>query len=334
MLRIKKILLIIPLSLLSFTQFIDARETLVEARTAMQRETLSGFTRARTRLVLSAEASGKVVQVNADVGDAIQADEPFACLDPTFIDLEIRANQAEMESLQVDVSHFRKQVRRFNQLLKQNSSSQSQLDDAQHSLDKTLIQLTNLKIQADILQERKRRLCVLAPEGWLVVMRHVEEGQWVNAGEPVVELGDYSRLLVPFALTAEEYRVLEAKSGSLTLRFPSQGHQVAARIERVSPAFDEASRKIFIELQLVGNDIQPRGGLRAELDLDIPIRSGAVLLPERALTQEYEEHWLTRPNGDRVSVVFLGRSRLLDDDWVRVISPQVKAGDQFQLTQE
>jgi len=175
----------------------------VVAQAAMQRETFSGFTRERTRLVLSAEASGRVLQVNADVGDVLSADQSFACLDPTFLDLEMRTNQAEIAGLQVDVRHFRKQVKRFSQLLQQHSSSESQLDDAQHNLDKTLSQLAALKIQSEILQERRRRLCVTAPHGWVVIKRHLEAGQWINAGEPVVEVGDFSRLLVPFALSSE-----------------------------------------------------------------------------------------------------------------------------------
>lgn len=329
------IVVILPvlLSLLFDAETVQAQDWVV-ARTALQRETLSGFTRERTRLVLSSEASGKVRQVKADVGDVIPADEPFACLDPTFIDLEIRANQAEMVGLQVDVRHFRKQVKRFSRLLQQSSSSESQLDDAQHSLDKAKSQLASLKIQGETLQERKERLCVTAPQGWIVIKRHVEAGQWINTGEPMVAVGDFSRLLVPFALSAGEFQALEAQADALTLRLPEQNLQVIARIERISPAFDEASHKIYVDLEIERGDIPPRGGLRAELELDIPLRSGAVLLPAKALTQRYEEHWLTRPDGNQVSVVYLGRSRVMDGDWVRVISPQVKPGDQFQLTRD
>ncbi len=306
----------------------------VAAEAAIQRETFSGFTRERTRLVLSSEASGRVQRVNADVGDVISGDEPFACLDPTFLDLEIRANQAEIASLQVDVRHFRKQVKRFSQLLKKNSSSESQLDDAQHNLDKTLSQLAALKIQGETLQERSRRLCVTAPKGWVVIKRHIEVGQWINAGEAVVEVGDFSRLLVPFAFSSEEFKALRAQADELTLRLNELNHQAIAKIERISPAFDAASRKIYVELEIPGTDIPARGGLRAELELDIPLNSGAVLLPAKALTQRFEEHWLTRVNGDKVSVVYLGQSRVKDGDWVRVSSPQVKPGDKFLLPEE
>ncbi len=306
----------------------------VVAKAASQRETLSGFTRERTRLVLSAETSGRVLQVNADVGDEVPAGEPLACLDPTFLDLEIRANQAEIASLQVDIRHFRKQVKRFSQLLKQNSSSESQLDDAQHNLDKTLSQLASLKIQAETLQERSRRLCVTAPQGWIVIERRLEAGQWVNTGEALFVVGDFSRLLVPFALNSEEFKALQAQADSLTLRFTDLNHQAIAKIERISPAFDETSRKTYVELEIPGTDIPSRGGLRAELVLDIPLNSGAVLLPAKALTQRYEEHWLTRANGDQVNVVYLGESRIEDEDWVKVISPQVKPGDRFLLPEE
>ncbi|MEN8180244.1 MAG: efflux RND transporter periplasmic adaptor subunit [Pseudomonadota bacterium] len=326
-------LLTFVLGIMLVAQHSHARE-LVVAQAATQRETLSGFTRARTHLVLSSEASGKVLRVNADVGDVIPADGPFACLDPTYIDLEIRANQTEMASLRVDARHFSKQVKRFNQLLKQNSSSESQLDDAQHNLDKALSQLSSLKIQDEILQERKRRSCVVAPEGWRVVRRHVEVGQWINTGEPMVEVGDFSRLLVPFALSSDEFQALEARTDTLTLRLPEQNLQVAARIERVSPAFDEASRKIYVELEIADGEIQPRGGLRAELGLDIPLRSGAVLLPASALAERYEERWLTRPDGGQISVVYLGSSKVMGSEWVRVTSPEVEPGDRFQLTEE
>jgi RND family efflux transporter MFP subunit len=309
----------------------EKKNEVAVARAAVQQETLTGFTRARTQLTLSAEASGKVVEVNGDVGDVIEGDRPFACLDPTFADLEIRANQAEIASLRVDAQHFRKQVRRFSRLLKQNSSSESQLDDAQHSLDKAYSQIEALKVQAETLQERRKRLCVTAPAGWRVIERRVEPGQWVNTGQPLVELGDFSRLLIPFALTLDEYRALLAREQGLTLRLSELNLQVAANIEKISPAFDQASRKIQVELQIADGLTQPRGGLRAELDLQIPLHSGAVLLPSAALQQGYEEHWLTRANGERINVVYLGRVSTADGDWVRITSSQVKPGDRFLI---
>jgi RND family efflux transporter MFP subunit len=316
---------------------LEAQETeqgTVVARVPLQREILYGLTRARTRLVLSAEATGKIIQVNGDMGDVIAPDQPFACLDPSAVDLEIRANQAEIASLKVDVRHFRKQVERFTQLLRKNSSTESQLEATQHDLDKSLSQIQSLQIEAETLQERKQHLCVTAPAGWRVVRRHVEVGQWINTGEPVVEVGDFTRLLVPFALSLDEFQALQDREESLTLRLPGQSQQVSARIERVSPALDAASGKIYVELGIDDSGLQSRGALQVELELDIPSRTGAVLVPTKAITERNDELWLLRPGGEEVRVVYLGRATGLDGDWVRVISSKVKPGDRFLLTPE
>jgi RND family efflux transporter MFP subunit len=310
-------------------------DSLVEARVAVQTETQSGFTRAHTRLTLSAEESGRIETVNGDVGDRLEKEKPFACLDSTYLDLELRTNQAEQQALEVDKAYYRKEVVRYSKLVKKNSSSESQLDTAQRNLDKTRSQLKSLSIAAQILQERKSRLCVSAPQGWQIIKRYVEPGQWVNAGEPVVEVGDYSRLVVPFALSGPEYQALLAQQESgLSVTLPDHELTIPAQLIRLSPAFDERSRKIHFELQLEEGLPLYRGGLRVELSLKIPTRSGAVLVPQQALQQRYEQYWMRRPDGTEIAVVYMGRTNDAGSDWVRVTSPQVKPGDQFQMISE
>ncbi|MEW8008678.1 MAG: efflux RND transporter periplasmic adaptor subunit [Candidatus Thiodiazotropha endolucinida] len=312
-----------------------AAENLVQVKAAVQREIQSGFTRAHSKLTLSAEQAGRITSVNADIGDRIEEGVPFACLDDTYLDLELRANEAERKAMKVDKAYFRKEVARYSKLLKKNSSTQSQMDTAQRNLDKTQTQIEALIIAAEILKERKERLCIEAPAGWRVIARHVEPGKWVSAGEPVVEIGDYSRLVAPFALSVAEYQALQTQADvGLKVYLPELKEELPARIIRISPAFDEQSRKIHLELELSTGLPAYRGGLRVDLALDIPMRSGAVLIPERALQQRYEQYWLKRPDGNEIAVVYLGRSNGPQKGWVRVVSPEIKPGDRFQVFDE
>ncbi|MEJ2455912.1 MAG: HlyD family efflux transporter periplasmic adaptor subunit, partial [Candidatus Thiodiazotropha sp.] len=264
------------------------------------------------------------------VGDVTRAEPPFACLDPTFIDLELAANRAEQEALRVDLDYFRKEVKRIRQLLAQKSSSESQLDAAVRNQNKTEVQLEALQIAAQTLRERKARHCIHTPAGWRVISRQVEPGEWINTGQPVVEIGDYRSLLVPFALSMTEYQAMQGLGENLSLHLPQQGVTVPARLLRVSPAFDQTSRKIQVELQISEGITDPRGGLRTELVLTIPLNSGAVVVPESALVKRYEQYWLRRPDSEEVRVVYLGREEGTEGAVVRVASPEVKAGDRFQ----
>jgi multidrug efflux pump subunit AcrA (membrane-fusion protein) len=268
------------------------------------------------------------------VGEKTQAETPFACLDTTFIDLDLDANRQEQAALQVDRVYYRKEVKRIRQLLAQNSSSQSQLDAAQRNLDKTQVQLKALEVAKRTLLEKKARYCITPPAGWRIIRRHVEPGEWINAGEPVVEIGDYRHLLIPFALTVEEYEALRLQGDALSVRLPQLDLEVPVTPLRVSPAFDETSRKITMELEIAETLSDSRGGLRAELPLKLPFDTGAVMLPASALLQRYEQYWLKRPGGEEVRVVYLGREASPDGERVRVSSPEIAPGDRFQLRPE
>ncbi len=312
----------------------SASPTLVVAQPAEHTVTLTGFTRARTVMNLSSETSGKIERVFADVGDGIPEQGYFACLDDTYIDLEIESNKVEGKRLEVEIDYYHKQVKRYVQLVRTNSTAQSQLDEFERHLGSFRLQLEANRVAGRILDERKRRHCIGAVPGWRVIERFAEPGQWVNAGEVVAKVGDYSRLLIPYALTPLQYQALLHDAEHLELRLVEPDLRVPARIERVSPAFDEQSRKIKLDLQIDECGDSHRGGLRAELNLRLPLQSGAVLVPSDALVQRYEEYWLQRADGEEVNVVFLGRAKgetLSGQPLVRVSSPEVRPGDRFRL---
>jgi multidrug efflux pump subunit AcrA (membrane-fusion protein) len=97
---------------------------------------------------------------------------------------------------------------------------------------------------------------------------------------------------------------------------------------RISPAFDPETRKINVELAVTETLSENRGGLRAELTLAVPDPSGAVLIPAAAVAERYEEFWLTRANGERVRVLFLGDG---PDNTYRVRASELKPGDKFRV---
>ncbi len=309
-------------------------QTLATAKSAQQTVTLTGFTRARTLVDLSSEISGRIEKVFADIGEPIPKDGKFACLDRTFIKLEIESNRAEIARTKIDIAYFAKQSSRHRKLVSQNSSAQVQLDDHERSLATAQQQLRVLEIKAKELAERKQRHCIHAPAGWMVINRNIEPGEWVNIGDPAAQIGNFSRLLIPFAVSMPEYRALQQKGDLIKIDMPDLGTHTEAEIARVSPAFDEQSHKIMLALAIDGASANSRGGLRAQLSLEIADQNNAILLPKAALDERYEQFWVQRSDGERIKVVYLGMDIPLTESGsalVRITSPLVKPGDQFVL---
>ena len=299
-------------------------------RPAMREVRLTGYTRARYIMDIISEEAGRCVKVTADVGDQIRKDGLFAVLDTTFIDLSIKKNRVDQQRLENLISYHNKEVRRFKELVERETAAQSQLDSLQNKLDQTQFQIQLLKVQEAELKERRRRHHIRVPQGWSIIERTVEPGEWIPVGTPLGKAGDFRTLLVPFSLSPQEYSSLMKLNNQVELRLPDSGEKgtdVIASVERVSPDFDPETRKINVELALSGDFAEMRGGLRAELTLKIPDPSNAVLVPASSVAERYEEFWLTRVNGEKIRVLFLGNG---PGNTYRVRSPELKPGDKFK----
>ena len=325
--------------------FSGSDPTLVTALPAVRTLELTGFTRARAQVRLVAEAAGRVESVSADIGQPIPADGTFALMDGTFIRLEIEQLAVEALRLEDQIAFARREVERHKELARQKNTSASQLDGLEQTLRSDTHALEAVGVRRRILEERLARTRIRAPAGWLVTARTVEPGQWVGEGEVVGAAADFSALLVPFALTPEQYAALSAAgedigdgAGGLQLRLldldRDKARQVPASVYRVNPGFDPDTRKVLVDLR-IDAEVQPkRGGLRVGLSLALPERTGAVLLPATAVEERYEEYWLTREDGTRVQVMRLGDAGDQGSGLLRLASPQVRAGDRFRLTED
>jgi RND family efflux transporter MFP subunit len=316
--------------LLVFSGALAADEgNVVVAKPSYRSVVLTGFTRARASMTLVAENAGRVLEVVADVGDVIDEHGLFARIDPTFIDLDLKANQIQQKQLAGRNSYDRQELARHRSLLDKGSASQSLYDQLQQTLNDNRHRLEELKVQELVLQEKLARTEVRAAPGWRVIQRLVEPGQYVALGTVLGEVADYSTLLLPLALDPAQFAALRKLGASFEVELPDWQPKVSARVYRVNPGFDEQTRKIKLDLVLESGLPERRGGLRARLRLGVPEQTNAVLLPTEALEESYDEYWLTRENGQRLRVVRLGNGP--DAGSVRVSAQGIQPGDRFRL---
>ena len=326
----------INLTLLSLLFFLNTHlsiadeSQLVTVQPAFHSTTLSGFTRARHSIPLASEISGKVTDIYADIGQPIPEDGIFACLDKTFIQLDIATAENNIGQHYIDLKYLRKQVNRHKTLVKTNSAAISVLDDLKRQKGNTSYAIQGEKIHKQKLEETEKRHCIKAPKNWKITQRNIEVGQWITAGTSIAQADDYNQLLIPLTLTSEELKALEQKQNKFTVYLPEYKQEISASIEHISPAFDDQSHKIRVDLLINDTSKFYRGGIRVELTLEVPDKLNTYLIPKKALDERFEEVWLTRKNGKRIRVMLLG---YLNNDIAKISSSEISIGDQFKLHQ-
>ncbi len=311
----------------SLSVFAEAKWVTVEP--VMRKVTITGFTRAQSKMPLTAEVEGKVSDIFADIGEPIPATRKFACLDDTFAKIDIKSAKNEMSRHYIDIKYFKKEVSRHKQLVKKQISAVSILDGLIRDLDNAKQALSVVAIRKQRLEEHKRRHCIEAPVGWLVIDRDIERGQWVNQGEVLAHVGNYSQLKVPVTLSQKELAALKQGKESIKLFLMDFNLKVPAIIEHISPAFDEKTRKILVDLLIKENLPELHGGMRVGLTLKIPdAKSTSFTISKQALEERFEEYWVQRKDGKSIRVKLLGDQA---NDKVIISSREIKLGDQFKI---
>ena len=259
----------------------------VTVQPSLQTVTLSGFTRARNHIPIASEVAGKVIAIYADIGQAIPENGIFACLDDTFINLDIAATKNSIAQYNIDLKFLSKQVERHKKLVKTNSTALSLYDDLIRQKENAYYEIQRIKIKQNILQETKSRYCIQAPKNWKITQRTIEVGQWVDIGATLAQADNYKTLLLPLTLTAKELTALENKQDQLTVYLPEYQQEISAKIERISPAFDQQSHKIRVDLLITDTAKYHRGGIRAELSLSLADKLNTFLISaNQVLLQE------------------------------------------------
>ena len=301
---------------------------LVTVQPSFQSVTLSGFTRARQSMPIASEVAGKVTHIYADIGQSIPENGIFACLDDTFINLDIAATKNSISQHGTDLKFLSKQVERHKKLVKTNSAAISVYDDLIRQKENAYYEIQRAKINKQKLQVTKSRHCIKVPKNWKITQRDIEVGQWIDMGTTIAQADNYNELLIPLTLTAEELEALQKKQAKFTIYLPEYKQEIAASIARISPAFDEHSHKIQVDLLIQDTKKFHRGGIRTELSLDISDKLNTYFISSKALDERFEEVWLTRKNGEKIRVMLLG---YLNDKVAKISSSKIKMGDQFKL---
>ena len=294
-----------------------AQETLVVER-AQREVNLTGYTRAKTTVSISSEVSGKITARNYDIGQLVGFD-PFFLIDTTFIDFQIEATRQTIKQLNITMQmkrsrlkYLKKEFDRIRELFQRNSTAGSKRDSAEEDFtqakfetDSTAVQIAQAKTTLAELEERRRRHRISAPQGWSVTRVQVEVGEIVQINTPLASVGDYRNLVVPLALSADEYgtlKRLEEPFAAILEEVP-----VKAMIRHIDPQFDEKTRKINLELEVHGYTGNHRGGLRLMLPLNV--HTGRLQVPKAAVVNRYENPRVKiKSTGEDISVIVLGES--------------------------
>ena len=269
---------------------------------------LPGNTQAFIDSPIYARTSGYLKQWHFDIGARVKKGDLLVEIETPEVDQQLQQARADLETAQANQELAQTTADRWRNLLKSNSVSKQETDQAVSNLAAQKATVDSRQADMHRLEQLQSFEKVTAPFDGVITARNTDVGALIDAGsaaqsKELFHLAGIDRLRV-FVAIPEVYSsaAQPGATASLTLdEFP--GRVFHGTLVRNSNSIDAASRTLLVEVDVDNPTGQLLPGAYVSVHIKLPRRIRSVTVPANTL--------LFRREGLRVGVVRAGRVDLL-----------------------
>ena len=297
----------------------------VEVETAVLRDmapvvSVSGTVVSLNDSRIAAEVEGVLTWL-ANVGDAVDAGDVIARIDPRLMRIAVARATANVARLESDYRYRERQLVRTEELAEKNNASATLVDESRALRDQAMHQLADARSALDQAEGDLARATIHAAFSGHVAERLASVGEYIAVGEDVIRLVDTHRaeisLPAPIALTRY---VQPGMSVAVSNADVARQHSVRA----VVPVGDAVSRMVEIRLDATDSDWLVGTPVQVSLPNDAPITTVAV--PRDSLVERGSRVYIYKVNDDGTAVQVPANIVTIIDLWVG-IADGIEEGD-------
>lgn len=218
---------------------------------------------------LTTEIGGIVDTIHHPNGGEVKAGD-------AVISLVAVTDRAELDALKATTKLAELELQRAQSLFDRNTLSRSELDRRQSELDQAL---ANVAAQEARVEQKVLR----APFAGRLGIRRVNVGQYVAAGDPMINLQSLDPLYVNFTLP-EQYS-LQVKPGlQVQVYIGVNGDTITGEITAVEPEVDAITRNFAVQATIKNPGILLRPGMFANVEVPLGAKEPVTVLPQTAIS--------------------------------------------------
>jgi multidrug efflux pump subunit AcrA (membrane-fusion protein) len=277
---------------------------------------LPGSAQAFIDTPIYARTSGYLKKWYFDIGAHVKQGELLAEIDTPEIDRQVQQSRADLETAQANFNLAKTTATRWEFLLKTNSVSKQETDQALSNVKATQAIVDSNTANVHRLEEMQSFEKVYAPFDGVITARNTDVGALITAGASPGTGSGATTNAVPgtnptarelfhiaalhtirvFVAVPEVYASSAVNGGTVTLTADANpGRTFRGTLVRNSNAIDPASRTLLVEVDVTNSDGKLLPGAYASVHLKVSGQAHSLTVPANTL--------LFRTEGMRVGVV-------------------------------
>ena len=231
-------------------------------------------------VVIRSEIAGRIASLNIEEGGRVEQGQILARLaDEEWIAI---AQQSE-----ASLSLQELKMKRAVELREKKVVSQQEYDETRAALDQARASLA-------LARARLNKTVIRAPFTGVLGLRRVSPGDYLQAGQELVNLEAINPLKVDFSVP--ERFAVQLQTGQVVLvrinAFPNE--TFPGQVLALDPRIEESTRSFLLRARIANPDGRLRPGMFADAELVLTVRNDALWVPEQAIVPVGEQQFVYR----------------------------------------
>ncbi len=212
----------------------------------------TGVVAAYRKATVSAEVPGRIIERLAEPGTQAQAGATLVHIDADRLQLQVRQAKALARARRVDAEHAQHEYQRGQRLFARKVISEDTVDDLRFADQRAQAQLQAALVEVASAERNLRDASVTAPFDGQIEHVHVQVGDYVNPGQPIVTQTDFSKARLIAGVSGSDTNHLSVGDTATVAFDDLGGSTVQARITSVGRIKEQPSGTYPVELELEG----------------------------------------------------------------------------------
>jgi membrane fusion protein (multidrug efflux system) len=279
-----------------------------------------GRIRPDREVLISAEIPGKIESYGADVGDRVTKDQLLVQIEPTDYRLALREAEANLTAAMIHLSSARKAYERFQTLLPKKVISQDNFDKVEAEFEAAQARKEQAEVGVAITRERLAKAGIRAPFSGMVAKRHIEKGQWIAAGMPMMSILDLRRVRAKVFLTEKDFVHIDREDPVKIVAEAYPERSLSGSIDRIDIEADTMTNTFGVEILVDNPATILKAGMSVRTSITVRVLRDIILIPQNVV--------IFRDRGTEVFIV--------GDDGkaeVRAVKLGQRSGNLIQVTE-
>ncbi len=221
----------------------------VQYREVEQTYTVEGVVEATRQSTVSAQISGRIKEINFDVGSHVNKGQVILRIDERETAQALAGSNAQVLQAQATLQNAKANYERSKQLFEQKFISQAALDKAQADYQVARAQAAASEASAGQASLEHGYSAVMAPYGGVVAARLVEVGEMVTPGKPLMVGFDPSEMRVVVSVPQYKLQAIGAHP-KVMVEVPSLNRWIKAASAIVQPLADARTHSTQVRVYL------------------------------------------------------------------------------------